>query len=534
MPSVNIAPLHRLATGLWALTLALLSLPDAVSADGAAPTGDRPVGVSLFADPAFNGGNWFFDRFAGSSQNHFIGRRAAALPNGDVVIAGRVSWAGQSNPDGAMHLGLVRYNSNGARVAWPATSSPYFHNNRQYVIYPKDDPSIPATRYAEVVDLVHRSGYLYVMVDSRYAPPNHAVFIVIFNTNGSYVGTHTAFGDFDQNPRGAALLHLPGHFSPDHLIALGTRTLNGLRTQSMMRFAFNANGTLVLDAMPGASGGIKNIPVAQPPLCLHTEPPVPFRCDMEATAAATSGIFGGIYIGGQIRRLGNVANTWDYIVTKIDRDGNVDSDFGWNGQVSVPVRSGMDRLVKIVPRPTDLLSDDLLLVGNMHWNGPDWMATIAKVRSGNGLWPALRDPAFGEDGLLFIKGICRNTESCVGASSATLSSGLLTVAGSAGDADDERGFLLRIHPDTGEVTYGVNCQLGDGRCGGASNFGSAQSGLRIADIVPLPGDRMIAAGTVTDTANGGRQVFATARLARPDNIFDHGFETSWLASEHHR
>lgn len=517
----------RASAKLYLLTLLVMVGTHASHAHDVTPAGDRPDGTSLFADPTFNNGSWFFDRFAGSSQHHFIGRRTVALPNGDAVVAGRVSWAGQSNPEGAMHLGLVRYNAAGARVAWTAASSPYFHNGRQYIIYPKDEPSIPATRYAEVVDMVHRNGFLYVMVDSRYSPPNHAVFIVIFRTDGSYVATHTVFGDFEQNPRGAALLQLPGYFSPDRLLAVGTRTVNGLRTQSMMRFTFNANGTLALDAMPGATGGIKNIPMALPPLCLHTSPPVPFRCDMEASAATTSGIFGGIYIGGQIRRLGNAANTWDYIVTKIDQNGNVDSSFGTNGQVSVPVKSGRDRLVAIAALPIDLVADDLLLVGNIQWDSTFEDMAIAKVRFGSGAWQQLRDPTFGEDGVLYGESGCRFADSCTGASSALLQAGLLTVTGSTGNGGEERGLILRLNPDTGQVSYGTYCELGDGRCGGASNFGPTQSGLRIADMASLPGDRIIAAGTVTDTANGGRQLFGTVRWARPDTIFEHGFETAW-------
>jgi peptidylprolyl isomerase len=56
------------------------------------------------------------DRFAAPSSFNLVSERMVMLGNGDVVVAGRVTYLNPGDPAGSMWLGLVRYNAAGQRV----------------------------------------------------------------------------------------------------------------------------------------------------------------------------------------------------------------------------------------------------------------------------------------------------------------------------------------------------------------------------------------------------------------------------------
>lgn len=69
-------------------------------------------------DKSWNNGLFYVDRFAAPSNHNVVSERMVLLGNGDVVVAGRVTYASPLNTSGPMWMGLVRYNAAGQRVAW--------------------------------------------------------------------------------------------------------------------------------------------------------------------------------------------------------------------------------------------------------------------------------------------------------------------------------------------------------------------------------------------------------------------------------
>jgi hypothetical protein len=481
-------------------------------------------------DPTFNGGHHFADRFAGSTSANYQGRKLVVLANGDTVVAGRVSYGAQTDPAGWLHLGLVRYNASGQRVAWTGPgSSPYFHFNQQYVIYPKNDPSIPATRYRDVLDIAQYNGFLYVLVESDYAPPTRSVFVLVFRTDGTFVESHTIYGALAPDPRAAALAVLPGFaFAPARLLVIGTHTSPGtaLRRIWMARYGFTANGGLTAVPMPGANAnGHKDLPV--PPFGQCNSVPTPFQCHMMATAIAHALPFGDIYIGGSIQPFQN-STDWDYIVTRVDIDGNPRGDFGIGSQATVPINlnsfGAPDFLADLVARPVSgpggfTVDAELFLVGNapvsLEANAETRIA-IAKLGPAGAL-----DTAFGTGGRLFIPRCTDWALDTCRATAAILERNRLIVAGFGyGSANGNPGILLDIGLRTGAVANNTSCHYGSSGCGGTI-FGHAY----LRDIAALPDGRLVAAGELTQADAGATQMFGTVAFRVRDVIFEHDFDS---------
>lgn len=47
--------------------------------------------ASVGADPNFNGGLHFVDRFSGSGAGNFVGEKIVRRTNGEVIVAGHIS-----------------------------------------------------------------------------------------------------------------------------------------------------------------------------------------------------------------------------------------------------------------------------------------------------------------------------------------------------------------------------------------------------------------------------------------------------------
>ncbi len=192
----------------------------AVPDDGAAPfsLNDNP----LAHDPGFNSGNYFADAFSGSSSNYYLGRKLVRLANGDVIVAGLVPKVGGTNVPGRFHLGLVRYNSAGQRVAWtnPGGNG---HFGNQYITFAYanvDDPGV-----TEVVDIVASDtaqGRFYVLLNYQYGDVT-SVAVAAFTFAGAFVDIKFAF-ETPAHETGAGLVYYREGFGETYKLAvIGTR-----------------------------------------------------------------------------------------------------------------------------------------------------------------------------------------------------------------------------------------------------------------------------------------------------------------------
>ena len=220
--------------GILALACLLATASPLIAQDGddpaAANMGDpMPFALSdnpLAPDPGFNGGNYFGDAFGGSFSNHYLGRKLVRLANGDVVVAGLVPQVSGTNVPGRFHLGLVRYNSAGQRVAW-ANPGAYGHFDNQYITFPNTaNPEI-----TEVVDIVASESSqdrIYVLVNLAFGQEGN-VGIASFTQQGAAAGFSVPFATAALET-GAGLVHYREGLDETYKLAvIGTRfeTTNG-------------------------------------------------------------------------------------------------------------------------------------------------------------------------------------------------------------------------------------------------------------------------------------------------------------------
>ena len=153
-------------------------------------------------DPQFNAGTLKIDRFAGTSNANYRGRKSVRMSNGDVVVAGSVPAYGQL--DGASrNIGLVRYNPQGARVPWPTAGSFGFYNN-EYVIWPNSNTSAYFGQITSVVDMLVIRDRICVLVG--YLSGDRLFGIECFRSDGLKLGSYPHFVvGYHQDPMGMAM-----------------------------------------------------------------------------------------------------------------------------------------------------------------------------------------------------------------------------------------------------------------------------------------------------------------------------------------
>lgn len=137
------------------------------------------VAADYAPDPSYNNGLISQDAFASSFGNNYDGRKVVTLPNGNVVIAGRVPDVRTGTTYGA--IGLIQRRDDGHRVPWTAPGA-HGHYNNEYVVYPgTSDFNIVAVK-----DLVLHDNLLFVLADTNNGA-NPTVFgsrIYVFGTDG--------------------------------------------------------------------------------------------------------------------------------------------------------------------------------------------------------------------------------------------------------------------------------------------------------------------------------------------------------------
>ena len=140
-------------------------------------------------DPAFNGGVALDDRFATGPDTPHYAEKIAALPNGDVVVAGLVPTASQTGNIVGGNIGLVHYTSDGGRTGWANPAPAYASYFNLYITF----PNLEGATYSHVVDMKVVGDYIYVLADYQVGSPDKNVYVLVFGIDGSYVGGYAAF-----------------------------------------------------------------------------------------------------------------------------------------------------------------------------------------------------------------------------------------------------------------------------------------------------------------------------------------------------
>ncbi|HEY2394988.1 MAG TPA: hypothetical protein VGH81_03265 [Rudaea sp.] len=140
-------------------------------------------------DTAFNGGVVLDDRFATGIDTPHFAEQLAMLPNGDVVVAGLVPTASQTGNIVGGNIGLVHYTADGGRTGWANPNAAYASYFNIYVTYPNSTSS----KYSHIVDVKVVGDYIYVLADYQFSSTDKDVYIVVFGTDGSFVGAYSAF-----------------------------------------------------------------------------------------------------------------------------------------------------------------------------------------------------------------------------------------------------------------------------------------------------------------------------------------------------
>lgn len=153
----------------------------------------------------------FSDRFAGPNDGVYEGMKAAMLPNGNTVIASKVTYQGHT------YLGLTQMSPGGVRVAWTNPNPNYAAYNKQYILYPKNNASRPGV--FSVKDLKVYDNRIWALVTDASA--HYAPTILCFYPDGGDCGYWVYYANGNSSTNDAVAMDILG----DHLVVLGRHSL---------------------------------------------------------------------------------------------------------------------------------------------------------------------------------------------------------------------------------------------------------------------------------------------------------------------
>lgn len=471
-------------------------------------------------DTHYNGGIIVDDRFAATTiDNRQLAQKLVKLPNGDVVVAGLVPAAFQANQsDGGFNLGLVRYGSDGSRVAWSTPTPAYTWYFDHYLGY----PNTGSAKFTALRDLQYAGGRIYALVDFAYSASDTDVFIVTFDEQGTFVAMTPAFTT-SLVEFGAGLVASAGH-----LTAVATYLSGGRDIITLKRFTIDGDGTPVVDT---GFGHVGNGAIDQPmPDGLCAAPPCSGVANA-VTALRTETPSPTLYIVGYSIEQG--AN-WNAMIMAIDgSSGDLATTFGSGSGIytidgAVPGTSSNDIGRSIVATTSGGPTSDVIYVG-ATWEQPcGSVAAITKLLASVALPGGpftTPDFSWANGGTLLFGG---------DASAAPCSNGSHVTVPRAMAIDGDRLAIVGQDDLIGVITLlrgpmlaivrlsdGVLTEFADHIALRAD--GTAWGTSSLDAIVSGGNGRFVATGTMRDshsTLNG--QLFGTTRFAA-DRIFGDGF-----------
>ena len=314
----------------------------AIALGAAATANANPYLDHYTYDLAFNGGVALDDRFATGSDTKHFDEKMLQLPNGEVVVAGLVPTNALAGDSISGNICLVHYTAEGGRTGWSNPTASYASYYNIYITF----PNLASAAYSHIVDLKTVGNYIYVLADYRNSSTDKNVYIIVFGTDGSYLGSYAAFttGLYEY---GAGLVPYTygyvdkfgaGHTAKE-LIAVATYDsgdiiVGGSQVPhfvvTMKRFTIGAGGGLGVDT---TFGHIGNGAIDQPlpldfcgPYALN-----PCSGDAEHVAAVrTDTDSPTLYLFGSAATYGNQAHD-AFVMAVNGSSGDLLTSFGSNG-----------------------------------------------------------------------------------------------------------------------------------------------------------------------------------------------------------
>ncbi|MBO9662062.1 hypothetical protein [Dokdonella sp.] len=542
---------HRIARAILCLALPAVAIAAAAEEPLVpdAPTApELQVAGGYTLDPGFNDGAFFLDRFAGPDSANYRGRKLVRLPNGDVVVVGLVPAYNQPDPpDGQFHIGLVRYNATGQRVAWSFASS-YGNFGNQYLIYPGSNLSGQLTpRFTAVKDVKAIGDRIYIMVDHTPDGGSRDVQLLIFSDasgeTGRFLGHFTLFtSPFNEDGAEMALFS-SGTIGGAPYKLLAAATVYGGSGNYVRLSRFNVGGTTTFegDSAFGTNGTSIAFLFQNSGGC-STAVATAGACPLIARSLAVGfrGFTGSgpIYVGAerQYSTTSATSNDWDAAVVKFSSSGDLDTSFGGstgagsgNGFAFVQFDRGTkeDRNRGIAVRtlglgiPASPYRDEVYVV-----------ASVAQAcASGTGVGKLDQDgnyvATFGDNGKLRFGGWDdpSDAQACAvyGPASplAVARDGATLAIAGQDDAEVQADFIPSaavafVDADSGAVAQRFASAI-------RPPSGTFPSSSALYGIVANGDGSFSVAGDARDSSTGNTLMYATARVGR-DVIFRDGFD----------
>ena len=271
-------------------------------------------GSQYLPDPAYNGGRYTVDAFAGSESLNYRAKKLVVLDNGDIVAASIVPpFTGGSN---AINLGLVRYNASGQRVAWSNPTPDYAFFGGQYIVYPNSNDADVNDSVTDVKDMKRIGNRIFVLIDHPFAgTADMDSRVVVFDTDGRLLSTNPILSSTAAEYAGGIVVYSNFQFPETIGLAFaGTTVVNdGTSRPTYRRFTVNDDGTLAAMTDP--------VYVTAGDLCdsLH---------DCELHGIAAGGSPGSaptrFYLAGTRQYQGD---DWDYLIYAVLPSGNGATSF---------------------------------------------------------------------------------------------------------------------------------------------------------------------------------------------------------------
>jgi len=514
MPSIR-RSLPRSAFAAFALVLSVAGAPHALAQ------------TDYGFDTSYSSTGYLYDAIAtydGTSAR--FGNRHAQLPDGQIVVAGRV----RLDADPVVpywNIGLARYQRFLGPVLWNGTTGAYFWQDSYYVLYPnQQNGGTGINRIESIDDIAYAAGKIYVLVTRLFstAPEDRDVALVVFNEDGTF---HQAIdviaANVNEYGRAIDVKETELIAKPVVVTVLAERQVPGPR-MVVAKYNQGSNGFLAAD--PGFNGGA--------PLQL----PITTSCQGTGQCNTTAGdivrptrITGGdsmpIYVVGAVQRAGT---DWDFLAAKVLVNGTLDGSFGAGGVRYVPFDDpGSDRgdFAWSATIESGLIgADDMLYIaGNVPRSCRSGVGFVALTSSG------LDGGGFGTNGRVVHGGSIETGAICAQdsahyATQIVKQGGELALAGvaegvDAGGNSITDGLLVRVDAGSGALRGLSIFPATDPHSGGA-RFGRT----RLWGISAYGNRQYMVSGEITDVAGGGN-AFISALLHPADRILSDGFETTY-------
>ncbi|MEO8010676.1 MAG: hypothetical protein ABI650_03425 [Dokdonella sp.] len=463
------------------------------------------------ADASFNSGLYYADRFAAPATHNMVSERIVRLDNGDVIVAGRVTYLNPQDPAGRMWLGLVRYNAAGVRQTWGSgadTAFTYF--NRQYLIYPKGS----AAKFTRIADIISYGNFLYVLAEGDASIGGNGqrnVWVMVFRTSdGEFQNIYGAFTR-SEDEYGAGLVPIDAGFGGTYLLAVGTKiSASGVQRPTFRRFGLQyGSGVLSEDnTIDPGNGGYRDVAFPNAGFCDTG------ACSGSAYAVKSyGGGFSplGIYVGGTL--LKNNGET-EFLLLKVNANASLDPSFNGSGMKRVrtidtaqlPLGQGyLYDLAVVQGDAFNSATDRIYPLGSRDDPGRI-LSTVAKVHGDGTL-----DPNFGYIGKGYASVGLNVARSIAVIGNDIVVAGQSSRVGAIAVIDNNL-----TNPLTTQALYLSYYQprRADGSIWGDSVF---------HDIVVASNSRIVATGDMRDNSAGGTLLLGTIGIV-VDRIFANGFQ----------